>query len=145
MTKATTPSTITIEKADKKDFDLLIEDRGSYFHGRDRKEVFIMAMVYGYDRGVWKPLRDKLSGGYFRVEYLNDQEKTLIKALAVHREGSLDVLLDPKHVYSIAEELAAGGVAHLKEEVFNTRFGTYENRLLEYLVKLCHQLPEEPR
>lgn len=137
------PSTITIDKGDKKHFDLLLEDRGSFFYKRDRKEVFIMAMVYGFDSGDRKPLTDKLSGGYFRVEYLNDREKTLIKAVAVHRKGSLDVLLDPKQVYSIAEEFAAGGIGHLKEEVLNTRFGTYEHKLAEHLITSCDRLGEQ--
>ena len=54
----------------------------------------------------------------------------MISALAVTEEESLDVLLDKKKVYSIAEEYAAGGIKQLKEMIFGGGYASF-NKLLE--------------
>jgi two-component sensor histidine kinase len=54
------PKVINVGKKDKKDFDLLTKDKGSFFYGRDHKEVFIMAMVYGFLNNSSKTLGLKL-------------------------------------------------------------------------------------
>lgn len=130
------PKVINVGKKDKKDFDLLTKDKGSYFYGRDHKEVFIMAMVYGFLNNSSKTLGEKHSGGHFRVDTMNERDITLIKALAVHKTGSLDVLLDLKEVYSIAEQYATGGISYLKNDVFSKQRGHYDKKLEELMVEL---------
>jgi len=130
------PKVINVGKRDKKDFDLLKEDKSSFFYGRDHKEIFIMAMVYGFLNNSSKPLGEKHEGGHCRVETLSEKDITLIKALAVKKTGSLDVLLDLKEVYSIAEEYATGGISYLKNDVFSKQHGSYEKRLEELLAEL---------
>ncbi len=76
------PKVINVGKKDKKDFDLLTKDKGSFFYGRDHKEVFIMAMVYGFLNNSYKTLGEKHSGGHFRVDTMNERDITLIKALS---------------------------------------------------------------
>ena len=130
------PKVINVGKKDKKDFDLLREDKSSFFYGRDHKEIFFMAIVYGFMNNNSKALGDKHSGGHFRVETLSEGDKTLIKALAVKKTGSLDVLLNLKEVYSIAEQYATGGISYLKNGVFSKQHGSYAKRLEELLVEL---------
>lgn len=134
--KRESPKVINVGKRDKKDFDLLREDKSSFFYGRDHKEVFLMAMVFGFLNNSSKSLGEKHSGGHFRVETLNETDITLIKALAVKKTGRLDVLLDLKEVYSIAEQYATGGISYLKNEIFGKQHGSYQKRLEELLVEL---------
>lgn len=130
------PKVINVGKRDKKDFDLLREDKSSFFYGREHKEVFLMAMVYGFLNNNSKALGEKHSGGHCRVETLNEKEITLIKALAVKKTGRLDVLLDLKEVYSIAEQYATGGISYLKNDIFSKQHGEYTKRFEELLVEL---------
>jgi hypothetical protein len=136
------PSTVNIEEKDKSNFDLLLNDKNSFFYKRDNKEIFIMAMVYGFSNQKRKPLKEKHSGGYFRVEYLTDQEKTLMKAVAVKATGNLEVLLDPKEVYAIAEEYASGGIDYLKSEVFGRHQGDYTKRFGELLTEIHNEIKQ---
>ena len=134
--KRQAPKVINVEAKKKKDFDLLKDDRASFFYGKDHKDIFLMAMVYGFHKSTFKPLEEKHSGGHCRVETLNERDITLIKALAVKKTGSLDVLLDLKDVYSIAEQYANGGISYLKDDVFSKQHGNYAKRLEELLVAL---------
>jgi len=130
------PKVINVGNRDKKDFDLLKEDKSSFFYGREHKEVFLMAMVYGFLNNNYKPLRERHKGGHCRVETLNETDITLIKAIAVKKTGSLDVLLNLKEVYSIAEQYATGGISYLKDAVFSKQHGDYTKRFEELLVEL---------
>lgn len=134
------PKVINVEKKRKKDFDLLKDDKTSFFYGKDHKDVFLMAMVYGFLNDSFKPLGEKHGGGHCRVETFNEREITLIKALAVKKTGSLDVLLDLKKVYSIAEQYANGGISYLKDGVFSKQHGTYPKILEELLVELHEKI-----
>ncbi len=130
------PKVINVGNRDKKDFDLLKEDKSSFFYGRDHKEIFLMAMVYGFLNNNSKPLGEKHSGGHCRVETLNETDMTLIKAIAVKKTGGLDVLLNLKEVYSIAEQYATGGISYLKNDVFSKKHGHYDKKLEELMVEL---------
>jgi len=134
------PKVINVESKKKKDFDLLKEDRTSFFYGKDHKDVFLMAMVYGFINNSINPLGEKHSGGHCRVETLNERDITLIKALAVKKTGSLEVLLDLKEAYSIAEQYANGGISYLKSDVFSKQYGHYTKRLEELLVELYEKI-----
>ncbi len=130
------PKVINVGKKDKKDFDLLREDKSSFFYGREHKEIFLMAIVYGFMNNNSKALGEKHQGGHCRVETLNETDMTLIKAIAVKKTGGLDVLLNLKEVYSIAEQYAAGGISYLKNDIFSKQHGDYTKRFEERLVEL---------
>ena len=134
--KREAPKVINVGKKDKKDFDLLREDKSSFFYGREHKEVFLIAMVYGFLNNNCKSLGEKHQGGHFRVDTLKEPDVTLIKAIAAKKTGSLDVLLHLKEVYSIAEQYAKGGISYLKNDVFSKQHGSYSKRLEELLVEL---------
>ena len=134
------PTRLYIERSDKEKYDRLLEKDGT-FAGKDNKDVFIMAMVIGYSRGVKVELTRK--EGYVRFEYLKDRDKSIIKSIAVADRGTLDVLLDKKKVYSIAEEYAAGGIKLLVEMVFGESYGSFEKRLESELVEEFERIKGE--
>lgn len=126
-----TPDRFYIRKSNRKDYGSLLE-RGSPFEGKDNKHVFMMAMLTGFRDGSKLKLDKKF--GFFRTEYLTPGELSIIKAIAIAETEDLDVLLDKKKVYSIAEEYAAGGIKLLKDRVSSGGYGSYIKKLEESLV-----------
>lgn len=131
--KTECPDRLYVRKDNLEDYELLKKEKDSIFFGKENKDIFIMAMILGYYNKKKKCLDKK--EGFFREEYLNDEERSLIKAIAIKEEGNLSVLLDKQKVYSIAEEYAAGGIGYLKDEVFNKQHGGYLKKLEEKLVE----------
>ncbi len=99
---------------DKKDRSVYEElQKATEILGRkENKDAFLLSMTVGYKEQRRKPLKSKF--GWARTSYFSEDERTLIKAIAVKEKGSLKVLAYPDEVYSIAEEYAAGGLALLK-------------------------------
>lgn len=132
------PDRIFVDKEYLRDFKLLQEEKDSPLYKKDNKDVFIMAMVMGAKDGVRIPL--KIKEGFFRTEYLTDEEKTLIKSIAITSENDLLILAEPNKVFQIAEEYASGGIIDLKNSIFSKQHGSYikklESELLEEVNKL---------
>lgn len=132
MDKNKEPDRLYIRKSDFDDYKRLIEEKDSPLHGKDNKYLFMMAMCIGLHEGRRTDLDNKKD--YVRLEYLTDKEKSIIKALAVAEEGNLDVLLDKKKVYSIAEQYAATGIKLLKDMIFSGGYGSFSKKLESELV-----------
>jgi hypothetical protein len=135
------PDRLYVRSKDLDDFKMLLQDRDSPFFKKDNKDVFIMAMIFGYKNGQKTSVEKK--EGFFRVTNLSGNEKSLIKALAVNSEGDLRVLLDKQKVFSVAEEYAAGGIKHLKDAVFNSKYGSYVKWLESELVSAYEKLDKD--
>ena len=125
------PDRLYIGKSDKKDYDRLLE-KDSPFAGRENKDLFMMALIIGFHEGTRAKLEKK--EGFFLLYHLNDKENSIIKSIAVAEEGDLNILLDKKKVYSIAEEYAAGGIKLLKDKVLSGGYGSYIKKLESELI-----------
>jgi len=127
-----------INRRDREDYERL-KRRDSPFAGKENKELFMLALVAGYVDGNRIPLKDR--DGFVRLEYLNDREKSIIKAIAITEEDNLDVLLDEDKVYTIAEEYAASGIKLLKSNVLQECYiKKFENKVLEKYNKIKSKL-----
>lgn len=135
------PAIIYIRKSDKEHFSRL-EEKDSPFGNKDKKHLFLTAMVVGFKNGIKHKITDRDPSGYIRTEYLSDTEKALINAVAVKDAGNLEVLLDKKRVYSIAEEYAAGGIKILKDQVFSGK-GSFSKRLETELIKIAKKVKKK--
>lgn len=105
-----------------------------------------MSMLMGFKEGGTLELDQK--EGYVRTEYLNDEEQALIKTIAVANEGTLNVLIDKKKVYDIAEQYAAYGIRLLHDTVLSGEYGTYAKKLESELLQIFKEqniLIEPPR
>ena len=131
------PDRLCVEKDEFKNFKLLREEKDSPLYKKENKDVFIMAMMMGLKNGVRLPLKNK--EGLIREEYLNDDEKSIIKAIAVNTEANLSVLLDLEKVYQIAEEYASGGIRYLVDSVFKKQHGSFTTRLESELIEICEK------
>lgn len=120
------PDRLYVRRSDIEDYDRL-KEKDSPLASKDNKDLFMMAMSIGFYEGARTELGSKKD--FVRIEYLTDREKSIIKAIAVAEEKGLDVLLDKKKVYSIAEEYAAGGIKLLKDKVFSGGYGSFSKKL----------------
>jgi len=128
---------IHVDKRDFEDFNRL-KGKDSPFTGSQNKEIFLAAMMVGYHEGGRVELKNK--EGYFREEYLTDEERALIKAIAVSTEGDLNVLLDEQKVYSIAEEYATGGIQFLKAKALGGEYGSYAKKLESEMLRTFEKI-----
>lgn len=133
------PAILFIRKEDVDKYKILKQERSSFLCGQESKELFIMAMIYGFlNNNKCKNLGTKKD--FIREEYLTDDYRTLMKAIAIKETGGLEVLLDPKKVHSIAEGYAAGGIDLLKKDVLGKKHGSYAARFEELLVELYEKI-----
>lgn len=109
------------------DFKRLLE-KDSPLVGYDYKHIFMLALTICFVEGRRIKLESRKEE-LTRIEYLDEKEKSIIKAIAVAETGELNVLLDKKKIYSIAEEYAAGGIKLLAQKVFSGEYGSYIKRL----------------
>lgn len=131
--KSDAPNIINVTKKAIQQFQNLKKEKDSLLFNRSAKEVFIMSMTMGFYNDNKIALESKKE--FVRIEYLNDKEKSLIKAIAVCDEENIDVLLDKKKVYSIAEEYAAGGIQHLVDDMLKEQEGSATKKLETQLVE----------
>lgn len=134
------PDRLNIQKSDRKDYDRLLE-KDSPFVGKENKDLFMMALIIGFHEETRVKLDRK--EGFFLLYHLNDKENSIIKAIAVVKEGDLNILLDKKKVYSIVEEYAAGGIKLLKDKVFSGGYGSYIKKLESDLIDEFKKFEEE--
>lgn len=110
----------------RSEFKRLLE-KDSPLVNYDYKYIFMLALTIGFVEGRRVELESKKEE-LTRIEYLDNKEKSTIKSIAVMETGSLEVLLDEKEVYTIAEEYAAGGIKLLIKKVFNEEYGNFIKR-----------------
>lgn len=126
---ANEPITLNINKADRKIYEEIIEN--SELKGKT-KEVFLLAAVIGFKKGHRISIKGSKEN-YVRTEYLNDEDKTLMNAIAVCETKNLDILQDKKEVFSIVEEYANAGIKILKEMIFDKQTGSFLKKFEAYL------------
>jgi len=131
------PDRLHIKKSYEKDFKDLLE-KDSPLSKKGNKHIFIMGMVMGFYNVSRVPLDKKEQ--FVRIEYLNDDDKSLIKAIAINEENDLNILLDEERVYSIAEEYASGGIKYLKEMVLIKEYGSFIKKFETYLLDKFNKL-----
>lgn len=132
MTREKILDRVSIRHSDRKNYERLRE-KDSPFFGKENKDLFIFAMITGYREGSRIKLDKKY--GFVRIEYFNGREKAIIKSIAIAEEGDLEVLLDEKKVYLIAEEYASGGIKIIKNKALGGEFGSYFKRLESELIE----------
>lgn len=126
MNKTKEPIVVFCDVKHKDLYDNLLKEE--LFSGQTLSTIFITAMVLGFYRDRRIPLiRQKKD--IIRTEYFNEQQKDIMKALAVATENNLEVLADKKKVLSIAEEYANGGIKILDNLIFGSEFGSPDKRL----------------
>ena len=113
-----------------------IESEGP-FSGSAHHEIFMMALVLGFNDGKRKEIKKRLSGGFFREDTLTDDERALLCAIATADQNDLSIIKEENvdERYNIAEEYATRGFIILKDKLALS--GTFQKKLeLELREKL---------
>jgi dnd system-associated protein 4 len=103
----------------------------SPFAGATYKDIFLYAMAYGYRHGLREEIEKPRPN--IPLSAFSDEEKWLIKAVAVDEKSSLEVLSNEKQVYEIAEEYANGALEIIYSEVFGGKPGEPYKRMMQDL------------
>ena len=120
-----------------------IEDRNLYdeieiFKTKSRKEQFLLAMTIGFKDGA--KLKLKSPDGFFLLKDLNQEDEALINAVAIKESDNIEVLLDKKKVYNIAEQYAHAGVRILHDKIISTQFGSFNVKFEKELFDIYKDL-----
>ena len=136
--KSKEPEILYIKASERKTVEKLVA-KDSPLYKLDNKHIFILSMILGFYNDKRSELGSK-PWNIIRTSYLSPEEQSLIKAIAIATENNLNVLIDKKKVYSIAQEYATGGIKYLKEKVFGKYFGSFnkviESELIEEFEKI---------
>lgn len=89
---------------------------GENLGGLSNKELFLIAMAWGFRNGI-RAEKVVKSGTGVRLEYLTDSDQAIIAAVQLSTSGNADALLDIDARYDMAEEFAEGGIRLLKSEM----------------------------
>ncbi len=116
-------------KDDSEKYRKLINDAISPFHGTTFKDLFLYAATYGFAQGLRQPLVRPQSN--IPLSALNDEEKWLLKAMALADTNSLHVLNNDKEMYLISEEYANGALDTIYLEVFGGKAGKPYKRMMQ--------------
>lgn len=108
-----------------------LRENGMPLAGLDNTRVFLMSMAIGFRHHARLELKSR--DQFIQGRYVKDDEKSIIKAIAIFEEKDVKVLFDSKKVYAIAEEYAHGGINILKE-MCNSR-GTFSKKLVSELLE----------
>jgi len=123
------PDRLSIEKANRDTYDKL--KKLDIFSKYDNKSLFLMSMVFGFNKRKQTPL--KTTDGYVRESYLRESDESLIRAVAVYEKNDLNVLLNKKEVYKIAEEYANTGIKIIDQMISDSDEAEFIKQL-EYLL-----------
>ena len=127
MSKRTVPDRLYVKKGYKHDFDELREKLKLH-----AKNIFFMAMALGFLNNSPEDIEAKEE--FVLGIAINEDDLSLMNAIAIHEVGNFGVLLHKEKVYSIAERYASGGLKYLKQDVIKKQFGNYMTLLEEQLL-----------
>lgn len=120
---------------DKKDRELYkeLEDKEDMFKGMKNKDLFLMAMMIGFEHQSNEELKTR--DGFFLEKDLNQNDHALLNAIAMHENNGVEVLKDMGEVYRIAEEYAHYGIRIIHDWISSSPYGTFpkkfESEILE--------------
>ena len=97
----------------------LVDTKGSPFYKKDLKDVFIFSMALAFRLGRRKSLRKRKD--IADISVFTEPQLLLIKSVAIATENNLEVLLDEKKKFEIAEEYANAGIYILHEIIFESK------------------------
>lgn len=130
----TEPKILHCEYGDKESIYKRLQEEEDLFKDSEWKDIFLLAMSIGFKMGKREELKKRDPGGLIRTDTLNDLEKALIKAIAIASTKSIDILLDKREPYRIAEEYANAGIKILERKILSEPMGTYHKELAATLI-----------
>ncbi len=92
------------------------------------KDLFMLALMTGFKENIRYEIK-KRADFDLRTAYLNNNEKALIKVIAIKTTGDLNIISSPVKYYSIAEEYVNGGIEILYDSMLGKNYDSYIKNL----------------
>ncbi len=133
MTITNPPIVLSYSKRHAEVYEKLKNDSLSPFRGAYYKDIFLYAMAYGFRHN----LNDNLERPQANIPLsaFSEEDKWLIKALAIYETDSLEILSDEKQVYEIAERYANGAIDDIYKEILGGKPGDPYKRMVQDILK----------
>lgn len=132
------PDRILIGEGDREIYERL--KKTSFFEGKDNKDIFLMALAWGFHNGQSSPITNKET--FFLLNTLEDHERSIIHAIAVYKKDDVEILLNKKEVYNIAQEYGSAGVRLLDEMISDKEEADFVKRLELMLIDEFNNLKD---
>lgn len=101
---------------------------------KEMKDLFMLATFVGYQQEIWAPPETNRKEIFlWRSLTEEDYLLSLLRALALAKTGEIGVLTDERHIQSIAEGYANGGITVIREQVEKSPGDKLQN-LLDFLL-----------
>ena len=87
-------------------------------HEPTNRELFLLAMTYGYKHGAFGD-QIKRSNTGLRVDFLRAEDQALMAAIQLGHDASTENIADLERRYQLAEQFAQGGILLLRESILD--------------------------
>ncbi len=111
------PRDVAIERSKRGLYEELRTTDSSPFYEVELRDLFLFAMGYGRQKAGRVELDGDLHYLFGRTT-LSDEQKWVVRSVAVKETRDPDVLRDERMVYTIAQEYANSGIEKLHGKVF---------------------------
>jgi hypothetical protein len=133
------PTRLCVDLNDRPLYDQLKQE--TMFAGRATRELFVIAMAYGFSSGTKRVLENREGSGYVRTEYLTPEDKAFIYAVALSDSGDQSVLVDKETAFRTAEEYAHAGIKILSDTLSGCQMGAFAKHFELMLRDLDKETP----
>jgi hypothetical protein len=130
------PDRFNIDKEDRFYYQKAEEENIVNFKNKNQKDQFLLAMAIGFENNQKREL--KIREGFFFSDNLGPEGRTLVNALAIHENSSVDILADEKRVFDIAEQYASAGIRILVDSIDKVQFGKFDKMFEKDLVDMLN-------
>ncbi len=129
---------VYVHKQDRQVYDDLRKE--SLLKGMHAKDIFLLAMGYGFASGVPREFDRKDREEFFWRYYLQPGDWALIKSIALACSSSPNILGDEDAVINLAEQFAHAGIYLLAGEIKSTSSESADRAFEKALSGIVKQL-----
>lgn len=133
MNMTNPPRDLSYSKRHAEIYEKLKNDSLSPFCGAIYKDIFLYAMAYGFRHNLNASLERPQAN--IPLSAFSEEDKWLIKAIAIYKADSLEILSDEKQVYEIAEQYANGAIKSIYAEILGGKPGDPCKRMVQEILE----------
>ena len=130
---------IYIDKSHHSVYKALTDSEESEQPFDSMKNIFMLATFIGYQQNERIPLKNKVDIFTWDVLSREEENISLLLALALAETGDIEILIDKGRILDIAEEYANAGIIEIKEKVADM----HDNKVMHLVSLLGARIPDD--
>lgn len=103
------------------------------------KNVFMLAVFIGYQQDQRIPLENRVDIFSWDVLSNDEENVSLLRALALAETGDVEVLTDQGEILDIAEQYANAGIREIQEKISDIQ----DNRIMHLVSLIGKHIPDD--